>query len=76
MNYIEKLHWYTIEKSRVFDNIYDGNKYIAKNSAEITENIAIEFTEWQQTLLFTENSDWLIDKSTKELFDEFLKTKQ
>jgi hypothetical protein len=80
MNYIEKLHWYTIEKSRVFDNIYDGNKYIAKNSAEITENISILFAKW----LNTEECLDLIhdmnivgeDTSIENLFQEFLKTKQ
>ena len=47
-----------------------------KSAAEITEQIAIEFSEWQQRLLFSESSDWLIDKTTKELFQLFLKTKQ
>jgi hypothetical protein len=66
MNKIEQMH---------LDTMIVKDLQSAVRSAEITEQIAIEFSEWQQRLLFSENSDWLIDKTTKELFQEFLKTK-
>ncbi len=67
MNKIEQMH---------LDTMIVKDLQSAVRSAEITEQIAIQFSEWQQTLLFNEKSDWLIDKTTKELFQEFLKTKQ
>jgi hypothetical protein len=45
-----------------------------RDSAEITEDIAIEFAEWyfRETFNTKLQDDF---KSTKELFQEFLKTK-
>jgi hypothetical protein len=71
---IEQLHLEAI--TSVHD---DGESSI--KSAEITEKIAIEFVEWRDTKL-KELNKWILndvpmgDKfTTKELFDEFLKTK-
>ena len=36
------------------------------------EQIAISFSDWQRELVFTENSDWLKEKTTKELYDLYL----
>ncbi len=81
MNKIEQMHYSSISKEYL--NSFDEGGHTemdcekaASKSAEITEQIAVEFSEWQQSLLFSENSEWLIDKTTKELFQEFLKTKQ
>ena len=81
MNKIEQLHYSSVV------NIYlDAFKVggsgrmdcekAAIQAATISEQIAVEFSEWQQELLFSENSEWLIDKTTKDLFQEFLKAKQ
>jgi len=50
-------------------------RYIQKKSAEITENIAIEFAEWLDN-----NSDepqfHLVQWTYKSMFQEYLKTKE
>ncbi len=84
MNKIEQMHLDAIQNNKSVRKQLCINDFgtspleltVASKSAEITEQIAIEFSEWQQRLLFSDNSDYLIDKTTKELFQEFLKTKQ
>ena len=91
MNKIEQMHLNAIE-SVVYHDI--DSRTVASKSAEITEQIAIEFAQWIGTnkiggMLFTHSHDdvwesgyWNPDKrdydpwTTKELFQEFLKTKQ
>jgi hypothetical protein len=46
--------------------IYAMDKY--------AEQTAIGFSDWQRELVFTENSIWLKEKTTKELYDLYLKT--
>ena len=85
MNKIEQMH---------LDAMIIKDLQAASKSAEITEQIAIEFAEWIGTnriggMLFTHSHDdvweggyWNPDKrdydpwTTKELFQEFIKTKQ
>jgi hypothetical protein len=88
MTHIEKLHLDAIT-SEVYiipkygqDEIADADKAAAK-SAEVTENIACEFAEWINNRGYTQVEDGffasLIDlngKSTKQLFQEYLKTKE
>jgi hypothetical protein len=75
MTHIEKLHLdaitsevYIIEKYGQ-DQIADIDKAAAK-SAEITEQIAIEFIIW-----IYKNEECVSSKTNKELFQEYLKTK-
>ncbi len=85
MKYLEKLHLDAIKYEEISCMTQDGeyiefvensNYYdVAVKSSEITEQIAIEFNEWQRDLVFSKNSQWLVDKTDKELFQEFLKTK-
>jgi len=60
-------------------------RYIQKKSAEITENIACEFADWlvdiKSSIAYnvTMNDETclrLYKKSTKELFQEYIKTKE
>jgi hypothetical protein len=88
MTHIEQLHLEAIT-SEVYiiteygqDQIADADKAAIK-SAEVTENIACEFAEWINnrgyTLVANSFFKSLIDlngKSTKELFQEYLKTKE
>ena len=90
MTHIEQLHLdaitsevYIIEKYGQ-NQIADADKAAAK-SAEITENIAIEFAQWIKTYCIV---DWdVADRRVyifdnkffygeKELFQEYLKTKE
>jgi hypothetical protein len=45
--------------------IYGYNK--SQETHPFSEEDVVEFNEWSKQLLFSENSDWLIEKSTKEL---------
>jgi hypothetical protein len=58
-NYLEELYFQTLWNHSVED--------AAKQSAEITKKIAIEFAEWLDG-----NSSWNYEKC----FEEFLKSKQ
>lgn len=90
MNKIEQLHLDAINEyesemikhSAIY--VIDKEKAASK-SAEITEQIAIEFAEWltrgdsPYTAMYGGNERWLTDDAeftNKELFYEFLKTKQ
>lgn len=90
MNKIEKLHLDAIQKDKgvrkqlcVNDfGTSDLEKTVASKSAEITQQIAIEFAEWCESNAAREKSGmWMMYLNptiliTKEqLFQEFLKTK-
>jgi len=86
MNKLEELHLDGITQAEYSPEDKVPN-YVgfAKESAKITEQIAIEFSEWVSkydwVFMFDKNY-WINDdvskhpKTTKELFQEFLKTKQ
>ena len=77
MNKLEQMH---------LDTMIVKDFQSAVISAEITEQIAIEFAGWIGSNYFTQNDNekWCSELlhysgcsySTKELFQEFLKTKQ
>ena len=89
MNKIEQMHLDATDFNTIVHhdvpNDVDSIKAASK-SAEITEQIAIEFAEWIGSNYFTQNDNekWCSELlyysgcsySTKELFQEFLKTKQ
>lgn len=90
MNNLEQLHL-DIIKEEYLDSFDEGGhtemdcEKAASKSAEITEQIAIEFAEWltrgdsPYTAMYGGNERWLTDDAeftNKELFYEFLKTKQ
>jgi len=79
MNKIVQLHLDAIEESKdycvvgvwkVIDDV------AASKSAEITEQIAIEFAEWLIKELVLSSHGKFLSYTPKELFQEFLKTKQ
>lgn len=73
MNKLEKLHLEAIDTNMwVEGGEYEYAEKAASKSAEITEQIAIEFAEW----LLDYDPTMLYQKSKKEIFQEFLKTKQ
>ena len=90
MNKLEQLHLDAIENNLEWlDKSKDKYSEAASKSAEITEQIAIEFAVWcaknyVPILLSKELKCWQKDNyqnkerfySTQELFQEFLKTKQ
>lgn len=74
MNKLEQLHLDAIENNIELNSL----GYLAKILAEITEQIAIEFTRWlleQEIVSINSDKKYLIP-SYKDLFQEFLKTKQ
>lgn len=99
MNKIEQLHLNAIEKNNWGETEYQGlhtfensksfteinAEIVASKSAEITEQIAIEFQQWVEDDCFkvigtTKYRIGTLDKSSieysiEELFQEFLKTK-
>jgi hypothetical protein len=88
MNKLEQLHLEAIKMNTYPDSLWGAN-YVAgvdiaaSKSAEITEQIAVEFAEW---IADSKKHGWCKQlyeamivnkvKTTKELFQEFLKTKQ
>ena len=75
MTHIEKLHLEAINNSK-FEAHYSPIPQIAENvaakkSAEITEQIAIEFVLW-----IYYNEEWVSTKTNEELFQEYLKSKE
>ena len=82
MNYIKKLHLDALDENTIHHqevpNDIDTIKS-AQKSAEITEQIAVEFAEFYEN--FWKNlslADFIHDDNgftTKQLFQEFLKTK-
>jgi len=82
MNKIEQMHLDKIQEEYLdsFDegghNEMDCEK-AASEAAEITEQIAIEFAEWLiKELVFLYFHGKFLSATPKELFQEFLKTKQ
>ena len=87
MNKLEQLHLDAIAQAD-YDPEDKVPNYVgfASKSAEITEQIAIEFSLWQQSgdclYVLNDEDEWwnpYDDKerlTTKDLFQEFLKTKQ
>ena len=74
MNKIEQMH---------LDTMIVKDLQSAVRSAEITEQIAVEFADWignhsyQKTVDGLWTNNWGISQdTTKELYQEFLKTKQ
>jgi HD-like signal output (HDOD) protein len=89
MNKIEQLHLeviknqYDLELYESIEFIQDESKETASKSAEITEQIAIEFAEWlNKNASRNAQGAWeyfgnrFYEKTSKELYEEFLKTKQ
>jgi hypothetical protein len=89
MNKVEQLHLDAIENNIYSESNYSkilGRQETASKSAEITEQIAIEFQQWVEDDCFkvigtTKYRIGTLDKSSieysiGELFQEFLKTKQ
>lgn len=81
MNKLEQLHFEAITEAEFsnYSGHSEGQEVAAIKSAEITEQIAIEFAEWlglntiqTDNYLFQHNG---IEKTIAELFQEFLKTK-
>lgn len=83
MNKIEQLHLDGIETNISSESNYAkilGKQEAASKSADITEDIAVEFAEWVIKHLVNniETGNYMSNepKTTKELFQEFIKTKQ
>lgn len=72
MNTVEKELLDKIEHG--FEKCGYGNIEVAKSCLSIVEKYSVDFSDWQRELVFTENSDWLKEKTTKELYDLYLKT--
>ena len=80
MNELEQLH---LDAIKQFEHHCTPLKDFASKSAEITEQIAIEFAKYidASSYTFTEKNIWESfanekSKSTEEIFQEFLKNKQ
>jgi len=78
MTHIEQLHL-----DAIYGSILAGPKALeaAEAAAEITENIACEFADWlvdiKSSIAYNDETCLrLYKKSTKELFQEYLKTKE
>lgn len=86
MTHIEQLHLDAIDSEvyiayRLYEDRVVGTDEAAKKSAEITKQIAIEFAEWLMDIKSSiaygdETCTRLYKKSTKELFQEYLKSKE
>jgi hypothetical protein len=48
------------------------DKEVMESCLSIVEKYGVGFSDWQRELVFTENSDWLKEKTTKELYDLYL----
>lgn len=85
MTHIEKLHLEAINNSK-FEAPYSPIPQIAENeaakkSAEITEQISCEFVEWcrDNTVVDLACGEWFLEDirmTTKQLFQEYLKSKE
>lgn len=84
MNKIEKLHLDAIKncKNEVAFNVFGTMIYIVDENlapteaSKVTEQIAIEFAEWLIKELILSSHGKYLSHTPKELFQEFLKTKQ
>jgi len=80
MTHIEQLHLNNFGNYFSITSTNCPVTQAAIKSAEITENIAIEFADWlvyiKSSIAYNdETCPRLYKKSTKELFQEYLKTK-
>ena len=79
MNKLEQLHLDAINNNICSESNYTkilGKNEAASKSAEITEQIAIEFWAWMRENDTPENAEMYGNFTDKDLFQEFLKTKQ
>ena len=84
MNKIEQLHLDAIQndnhiRKQLCVNDFgtsDLEKTVASKSAEITEQIAIEFWAWMRENDTSDNAEQYGNYTDKDIFQEFLKTKQ
>ena len=82
MNKIEQMHL-DVMSSEVYVDFRDYNEPYVQNtvpaafkSAEITEQIAIEFWAWMRENDTPDNAEQYGNYTDKDMFQEFLKTKQ
>jgi hypothetical protein len=88
MTHIEQLHLEAIQKDKeirkyLCENDFGTSKLeiiVAKKSAKITRSIAIDFAEWligiKSSIAYNDETCLrLYKKSTKDLFQQYLKTK-
>lgn len=79
-NKLIDLHLNAIEESKeelAFDLGMSVNEELAASkSAQITEDIAIEFWVWMKHNDIPENAEKYANFTDKDMFQEFLKTKQ
>lgn len=76
MSKIEQMHLDVIEDKIYYDERkyeVNGKSSAASKSAEITEQIAIEFVEW---IWKNCDEEYMSQHSWENMFKEFLKTKQ
>jgi hypothetical protein len=85
MTQIEKLHLDAINSPTAFTNTDLIKELAASKSAQITEDIAIEFFDWidkltrKSEIVNKNNGSFIYNDRyyiSSELFQEFLKTKQ
>lgn len=76
MTKIEKLHLDAINSPTAFVNTDLIKELAASKSAQITEDIAIEFWVWMKHNDIPENAEKYANFTDKDMFQEFLKTKQ
>jgi hypothetical protein len=85
MNKIEQMHFEAITEAEFsnYSGHSEGQKVAAIKSAEITEQVAVEFAEWlgNAEFLKLKSGNWtnnfgISEYSGKILFQEFIKTKQ
>ena len=62
------------ENSGLFSDYELGHTGLANAMDKYAEQTAIGFSDWQRELVFTENSNWLKEKTTKELYELYAKT--
>lgn len=74
MNTIEKEIYQAIQDSKGSVVNLKSELDITFKCASIVEKYTVGFSDWQRELVFTENSNWLKEKTTKELYDLYLET--
>ena len=64
--YFKDFSWGSVNPISLYKALRAGyNK--SQETHPFSKRDVIDFNEWQQSLLFSENPDWLIEKSTEEL---------
>ena len=64
----------TLLKNNLKDIKYINADYTFNKVVETIEQVAIGFSDWQRTLVFTDKDIWLKEKTTKELYELYLET--